>query len=493
MTITISKPLQQAPQVRVPFLPQDTMISKPEDILLPARDMGTQLRGPRFRTVDSQPIAKADAQGNYSAQVGTPQFDQINAHATVAATTLTYERYCGRTLKWSFPGPLEIKPHAGEGKTAYYARWNRGLSFCQWDSPSLGKVVKTAESFDVGSHEAGHAILDGMRPGLLGSNESKAFHEAFGDCSALIHALQYDTNLEKILAENGGDFSKPSLITRLAEEFGTAFNKEDDNPNNDDRPYYRTALNDFKYAPIDSLPSDTYPPSQPEEVLTSEPHSFGRIWSGAFYSMLKGLYEQESQAGHEPMLALKNAREALGFIWGGSLEQLPAANLKFKQPAAAMLREAREYEGGKYFDSLAAVMLDRNLLTEQEISNLGGKISVNSALNWEADPVQEGRDGRQILTFRASHPIEVDLGDMGRAQLNVYSGLTRVVDAQGQLLHEVYTPISEADVRRAQIEAKMAAEQGQLGMEGLCCPGHHAQLRVQREGLPIMEWIPRWD
>jgi hypothetical protein len=88
MTVTSASPrtLAAEPKVRLPFLPQDTMISQPEEIFVPTREVGTQLRGPRFRTVDSQPIAKADAQGNCSAEVGSAQFDQINAHTTVVGT-----------------------------------------------------------------------------------------------------------------------------------------------------------------------------------------------------------------------------------------------------------------------------------------------------------------------------------------------------------------------------------------------------------------------
>lgn len=468
-----------APAVAVRLLPQDTMVATPEDVLLPAEQLGEKLQGSRLRTRDSFALAQADAQGNYRPEVGTPQFDQVNAHGVVAGILLTYERYTGKSIPWSFPGRMEVRPHAGEGKTAYYSRWDQSVNFCQWDSPSLGKTVKTAESFDVASHEAGHAILDGLRPGLLSGRESKAFHEAFGDCSALMHALQYDSNLERILAENGGDFSKPSLITRLAEEFGSAYNKEDDNPNNDDRPYYRSALNDFKYQPIDSLPSDSYPPTQPEEVLTSEPHSFSRIWSGAFYQMLGSIYQQE--AGKEASLeALKTAREALSTMWGRSLDLLPSRNLKFPQVAEAMLKEARAYEGGRYAEAISGVLADRQLLASSPTRPMV------TPGPWKSETVQVGSQGRQVFTFEAPQQVEVDLGSAGRAQMQLASGLTVVVDENGDCLDVVYSPLTQGDLADAQKEARLAAEQARPGARLLPAPAGQNE-------LPQFEWIPRWE
>ncbi|MBT9586296.1 hypothetical protein IV102_23340, partial [bacterium] len=502
--------------VAATMLPQDPMITAPETVMLPREQMGTQLSGPRLHTKDSIVVAKADSQGNYLVDPQTPQFDQVNTYSVVAGTLLTYEKNLGHSIPWSFQGPLEVHPHAGDGKTAYYSRWDESINFCQWDSPSLGKTVKTSQSFDVASHETGHAILDGLRPGLLAGRESKAFHEGFGDSSAILHALQYDSNLEKILAENGGDFSRPSLVTRLAEEFGTAFNKEDDNPNNDDHPYYRTALNQFKYQDPNTLPSDSYPPSQPEEVLTNEPHSFSRIWSGAFYSMLGALYDQAALATNTPLDALKTARDALGKLWGRSLDQLPAANLKFRQPALAIMREANRLEQGRYFDSLAQVMLDRNLLTQEQIdqarqgpsglrlsSQVANAEQAQHALEtlapqlgldgktWQADAPLAGSNGRQVLTFREPRSVDLDLGALGPARMQLDSGLTLVFDEHRQLLDLAYTPVTRQDVQAARVQAREIADLGRIALPGFAPSGssHQARLRLEREGPPVFELI----
>ena len=45
----------------VRLLPQDTMVATPEDVLLPAEQLGEKLQGSRLRTRDSFALAQADA------------------------------------------------------------------------------------------------------------------------------------------------------------------------------------------------------------------------------------------------------------------------------------------------------------------------------------------------------------------------------------------------------------------------------------------------
>ncbi len=519
-------PPEPDPFVVVDMLAQDPMVSVLEPVALPRVEIGTQLAGPRMQVQDRVPVAMADEQGNYHYQLGSDQFDQVNTTAVVARTLLSYERYMGHQTPWSFDGPLTINPHAGTGKTAYYSRWDDSINFCQWNSPSLGKTVKTAESPDVIAHETGHAILDGLRPNIGWGTEPASFHEGFGDSSAILHALQYDSNLDKILAENEGDFSRPSLLSRMAEEFGTAFNKEDQNPNNDNNPYYRTALNEFRYVDPRQLPRDSYPPTYPEEVLTSEPHSFSRVWSGTFYSLVGALYGQCQQEAATPREALVAAREALGPIFARSFDHMPTSNLKFRDVALGMLREAATFEQGKFFDTVAGVLIDRNLLTreeaqqarqpapavsltgpvrtpfeaEQALSSLRKELGLPEGLAWKADPVQAGADGRQVLLFRAPDRVEVSLGHHGDAEMELNSGLTLVFDREGKLVSQTFTPVEESDREDARSFAQDLQAQGRIaGSDQLfqsVDPGGRpfkARLVPQVTGLPRLEQVPVWD
>ena len=75
------------------------------------------------------------------------------------------------------------------------------------------------ESPDIVCHEMGHAILDAIKPQLWGaaSHEAAAFHESFGDMSAILSALQLQSLRSAILRDTGGHLYQSSRLSRLAE------------------------------------------------------------------------------------------------------------------------------------------------------------------------------------------------------------------------------------------------------------------------------------
>lgn len=101
---------------------------------------------------------------------------------------------CVATGNWRKQPTLTINPHAEcmeECKlNAYYDPKAHTLVFPQF--VDKGRTKYTCSSFDVVAHEAGHACLDAMAPGLLktGRLDHKALHESFGDVSALFASLE---------------------------------------------------------------------------------------------------------------------------------------------------------------------------------------------------------------------------------------------------------------------------------------------------------------
>ena len=509
--------------VRVKVYPQDPLVGEPEVIELPKELVGDRLSSERLKTQDPAPIAIADPDGNYNYDIGTPQFDQANAHGIVANTLMMYDRYLGTQARWSFRGPLRVIPHKGEGKTAYFSRWDRSINFFEWNSPSLGKRVTTAQSADVIAHEIGHAVWDGLRPRAGYSGEAGAFHEAFGDCSALLHALQQESNITKALEQNGGDLRNPSLVSRMAEEFGSGFNKEDKDPNNDDRQYYRTALNEFKYIDPKLLPDDDYPPTVPEDVLTREFHSFSRVWSGAFYRMLTALYDGEKNGGAQPVDALKTATDKLGNVWGKALNELPPTGIKFKVVSEAMLKTAAQSGDLATFDRLAAVMVDRDLLDEQTVdklrTNSGPNISMGDgkpetvlkSLSQELDLPEgyaiEGEptkldDGRTVYLYtRPERHQPIGLNHEGdQIEVELRSGLAATFDADGKLVSHYHTPVGEeeradADLLVQDLMSRERVKEGAFDSQTENQTGqvYLARLVPDREGVKVFERLPVFD
>lgn len=94
-----------------------------------------------------------------------PQFRQINAWAVVESALAYYEdpAALGRAIPWGFEGNrLIVVPHAGQLANAYYDRRSKSLQF-HYCGPADNPIY-TCLSHDIIAHEAGHAILDGVRP-----------------------------------------------------------------------------------------------------------------------------------------------------------------------------------------------------------------------------------------------------------------------------------------------------------------------------------------
>lgn len=81
---------------------------------------------------------------------------------------------------------------------AFYDRVS--LSFFHFTNG--GTTFLSGASTDVVAHEAGHGILDAIRPELITSAvfEVNAFHEAFGDCVAILTAFLDQSNRSAVLA-----------------------------------------------------------------------------------------------------------------------------------------------------------------------------------------------------------------------------------------------------------------------------------------------------
>jgi hypothetical protein len=150
-----------------------------------------------------------------------------------------------------------------------------------------GRPVFSGESPDEVCYEEGHAVLNALRPALFdaGSIEAAAFHEAFGDMSALLAALQLPTMRAAILAETGGDLRRSSRLSRLAEQLGWAIRQFAPDAVKPD--CLRNAANSFfTPTPKDCRRPHRRPACHPKRTRFrgSLPALFSKRWRAAFDS-----------------------------------------------------------------------------------------------------------------------------------------------------------------------------------------------------------------
>jgi hypothetical protein len=119
--------------------------------------------------------------------LGTPQFRYWTAAEALRRGGDFWAPLLG-VKRWQPGAVLPVSLDKGVDLNAYYDRTE--LAF--FHQRVGGVTYYSGESPDVVCHEMGHACLDAHRPELFDAPyiEAGAFHESFGDMSAILTALQ---------------------------------------------------------------------------------------------------------------------------------------------------------------------------------------------------------------------------------------------------------------------------------------------------------------
>lgn len=317
----------------------------------------------RLRDIKDDPDFKLEPKGdgNFNYQHGEEKHTAANvfggAAATVAKYNEVYSELTGKTIDWAFDDDkLGVSPETGDWPNAFYARQLGGVHFFDTGNTSTGN------SGEVVSHEAGHAILDAIRPNYfsrVGGPETGAFHEAFGDVLAFLMTLSDDSAVSKLAEATGGDLkSKRNFLSDMGEDFGRALGRGTGG--------IRNSFNEFTYKDPATLPE-----RGSETELGHEVHDFSRLWSGAFYDVLDGIADQNMAEGMNAQDALKAAGQEGFKLLVGQMEHAPSgSSTTFKKMAAALMDGDKEFNGGKRQELISDIMVKRELLSASEASGI---------------------------------------------------------------------------------------------------------------------------
>ncbi len=231
-------------------------------------------------------------------------------------------------MRWQVGSKLPIDLDHGIDLNAFYDRV--GLRF--FHANVSGRTVFSGESPDVICHELGHAILDSFKPQLWDAAfiEAAAFHESFGDMSAILCALQLPSLRHNVLTETGGVLYRSSRLSRLAEQLGWAIRVQ--HPAAVESDCLRNAVNPFFYRDPNTIPS-----SGPANTLSSEPHSFSRVFTGAFFEGLAGMLKLHTDQNEADLLTVS---QAMGQILVSGIRSAAVVPTFFSQVAANMISRA---------------------------------------------------------------------------------------------------------------------------------------------------------
>ena len=223
------------------------------------------------------PVSK-NVLGDFIQTPGTDAFDAVHTFAVVRQTLTMHQRSLGMPIPWQWnnaanTNPLSVFPHGiPDVMNAFYSRNLKALKFGDFIRPDSTPPERlfTCRSFDIVAHEAGHAILDGLKPNWLLINQppqTGGLHESFGDISAIFLALSQLDQVEAIIAQTKANLHNKNFLADLAEQFGLALGR----PNG-----LRNADNNLKLSEVGN-----------------EVHAISQVFTGAIYDILADIFALE--------------------------------------------------------------------------------------------------------------------------------------------------------------------------------------------------------
>jgi hypothetical protein len=280
---------------------------------------------------------------------GSPQFLFWQCREAALDAVAAWEASAGPHKKWQGNrSSLPLRQDQGEDLNAFYDR----ASFSFFHFTVNAKLFLSGASTDVVAHEVGHGLLDSLRPQFFDVNylEVGAFHEAFGDCNAILTALNDQTTRQKLLAATT-NLRKRNFVETTAEELSNGIRLVQPTHNAAEA---RHAFNTLKFQIPSTLPDDGGPGK-----LINEVHSFGRVFTGCFWDLLANLFGANTSKNETGLLA--SAQLAGKIVIAGAKAAVVAPRF-LQSVGRAMVLADQSLHGGANRDHIRTAFLKHNIL-----------------------------------------------------------------------------------------------------------------------------------
>lgn len=269
-----------------------------------------------------------------------------------------WEGIAGRLVKWQGARgrkKLKVLVDAGDDINAYYAPGELGFFS---NVSRNGRLRKFGMSVDVVAHEVGHAFLDVLRPDLFDTSylETNAFHEAFGDCVAILTSLA-DADVRAALLKQDPRLSKANFVETLMESLANATREASPRENS---AVARRGKNRYQWVLPTELPDDGGP-----GVLINEDHSFGQVFVGCFYDTLRQVFLASNK---QDSAALARAAETVGKLLVRGADKAPITPRFFQAVGRAMSLEDDALFGRAHHEAIRVAFKAHGILLGAVVS-----------------------------------------------------------------------------------------------------------------------------
>ena len=305
--------------------------------------------------------------------------------------------------KWAIVDSLVVMPRAGKDINAYYDRTS--LRFFYFGDVISRRNVFASNSRSVVAHEFGHSFLDILRPDWWNVQciEIWSFHEAFGDMVATLTALEYEQLVDLAIKETNGNLLESNIITRIAPEMGIGLYNVTQGTKGELSNCLRDLVQKFQYVAPETLPTFGR-----DDKLIKEPHSFARVFTGAFWEILV----KAAMLNKDLKLGLKEAKDIIAKYLLKAVIDCPNT-IKIFDAIAKQMMQIDKSEGGKYQEVLKEVFLNRNII-QQKIMMLND-LNLNAVIKTikEEHEIQTHGKEKVLRTFSTKNiKISEKLGDV---------------------------------------------------------------------------------
>jgi hypothetical protein len=241
--------------------------------------------------------------------------------------------------------------------------------------------------------------------------------------------------------------------------------------------YMRSALNNFTARKFEDLP---YMPENPVTELGREAHNYSRVYTGALYDILVGIYENLRQQKWSPPVALGIARDIVGQLLIRSIELGPIGESSLEDFAWSMLAADRLFFNAAYGAIIQREMLRRDILSRRQLNDFMEQakympplalpetvLDVESALKFvnthrgalnlphdvefHTQSGYRDRQGNLFLTFFTAMPLILDQRHRHHAgqTVQLFGGLALTFGPDRCLRHMCFRPVTEEDHQQA--------------------------------------------
>src|SRR5690606_1645088 len=238
-----------------------------------------------------------------------PFSGQTTVFEAVNQAAMANEGWAGTQVPGAYNAQRPVQTHAFAGFNAFFSPASRALFFGVIPYRLPGetdiKVFEMASSWEIGVHEAGHALHNDLKPnrGLVDEGY-RQWGESFGDQLAMWTSLKDESRAKNLIKETGGDLNRANSVSAIGEVFAALVGEG-------------TGLREAF-------------PNKKVSTTSPEYHDRSEVLTGAAYKVFVQIYNDHLLEGLDPVDAVMKSADIMGTLLVRAADYTPENTMSLK-------------------------------------------------------------------------------------------------------------------------------------------------------------------